>query len=337
MIDDPEADLISGLVRLPNIRISNSKANTYRRCAKQFHYKYVDKLEKKTKAIQLKRGSWLHELMEWHYTGRDWREVHAEYTAGFMLLFEEEREEYGDLPGDVERLFTSYLQNYHKEDRSLNIVDSEVNEIITLPNGDEFNMIIDLVVEEADGGLWLWDHKTVKDFMPPDFMVIDSQLARYFWGAEHLGYKKLRGVMFNELITKAPTLPKFLEPSQRLEMRQNIVCDVYSYYREIKRRELDPAPYKNFLRMLKSRNDRWFRRTPLPRDTQLMNRQMEELMWTADEIKIAAALNRYPRTPKKDCRWDCDFLDLCQIQLQGGDISHAVKLRYEHKVPKEDQ
>lgn len=324
-------------IDLGQIRISNSKANTWRRCAKQFEFKYIDKLEKKSKAIQLKRGSWLHELMEWHYTGRDWREIHQEYTNGFILLFEEEREEYGDLPGDVERLFTSYLQNYRKEDASLNIVDSEVNEIITLPNGDEFNMIIDLVVEEADGGLWLWDHKTVKDFMPADFMVIDSQLARYFWGANKLGYKKLRGVMFNELITKAPTLPKWLEASQRLEMRQNIVCDVYSYYREIKRRELDPKPYKNFLRMLAARNDRWFRRTPLPRDTALMNRQMEELMWTADEIKIATALNRFPRTPKKDCRWDCDFLDLCQIQLQGGDTSNAIKLRFETKVPKEEQ
>lgn len=324
-------------IELGNIRISNSKANTWRRCPKQYEFKYVDKLERKQKAIQLKRGSWLHELLEVHYKGGDWREVHAEYEAGFMLLFEEEREEYGDLPGDVKRLFLSYLMNYKEEDSHLNIVDTELNEIVTLPNGDEFNLIIDLVVEEADGGLWLWDHKTVKDFMPPDFMVIDAQLARYFWAAEKLGYTPLRGVMFNELITRAPTLPKFLDASQRLEMRQNIVCDVYSYYREIKRLGLDPKPYRSFLAMLKSRNDRWFRRTPLPRDRALMNRQMEELAWTSDEIKIATALSRFPRTPKKDCRWDCDFLDLCQIQLQGGDTSQAIKLRYETKVPKEDQ
>lgn len=297
----------------------------------------MQKLEKKKNAIQLKRGSWLHELMEHHYTDRDWREVHKELSAGFYTLFEEERAEYGDLPNDIERLFRSYLQNYREEDRDLNIVDAEVNEIITLPNGDQFNFIIDLVVEEPDGGLWLWDHKTVGQFLPADYLIIDSQLARYFWSAEHMGYTPLRGVMFNELITKPPTLPKFLEPSQMLERRKNISCDMYSYFREIKRLGLDPKPYKPFLRMLASQNDRWFRRTALPRDRHLMNVQMQELQYTADEIRLAAMTRRYPRTPKKDCRFDCDFLALCQIDLQGGDISNAVKTAYRHKVQPEEQ
>lgn len=330
------AQIMIELPVLPNIRLSNSKANTWRRCPKQFEFKYVDKLEKKAPAIQLKRGSWLHELMEAHYGGQDWQEVHKELSAGFYTLFEEERAEYGDLPEDIARLFKSYLMNYRKEDEELNIIDTELNEILTLPNGDEFNFIIDLVVEEADGGIWLWDHKTVGQFMPADYMIIDSQLARYFWAAEKMGYTPLRGVMFNELITTTPTLPKFLEASGRLEMRANIKCDVYSYYREIKRLNLDPKPYKSFLAKLAAQNDRWFRRTPLPRDRQLMERQMLELSWTADEIKIATALGRYPRTPKKDCRWDCDYLNLCQIQLQGGDSSDAERIGYKKKVPRED-
>jgi hypothetical protein len=318
-------------------RLSNSKVKKYRRCPKQFEYSYVMKLQRKTPAIQLKRGDWLHQLLMVHYDGEDWLRRHSELTMKFYTLFEEEREEYGDLPGECQRIFTSYLMNYKQEDESSRTVDSEMNEILVLPNGDEFNFIIDRVVEERDGGLWLWDHKTVKSFMDEDFMLLDAQLARYFWAAEKMGYTPLRGVLFNEIITKPPTLPEFLVPSQRLSMRQNLSCDVFTYYREIKRLGLDPTPYKPFLRKLKAQNKRWFRRTRLPRDVKLTERLMAEMQWTSREMQAAEALKQFPRSPMKSCAWDCDFMDLCQTQLMGGDIRDILKLRYQPKTKREEK
>lgn len=318
-------------------RLSNSKVKTYRRCPKQYEYRYVHRLKPKRHAVALKRGDWLHQLLMTHYDGEDWLTRHSTLERDFYKLFEEEREEYGDLPGECMRIFTSYLMNYKMQDSNLHVVDSELNEVVHLPNGDEFNFIVDLVIEEPDGGLWLWDHKTVKNFMPADFMLLDAQLARYFWAAEKMGYKPIRGVMFNELITVPPTLPKFLEASGRLEMRANIKCDLYSYYREIKRLGLDTQPYVKFLKRLATQNERWFRRTRLPKDRALVKTQISEMMMTAREMKSAERLSQFPRSPMKSCTWDCDFLDLCALQLQGGDITDLLRLRYEIRPPREDK
>jgi PD-(D/E)XK nuclease superfamily len=309
-------------------RISNSKANTWRRCPKAFEFKYIYKIRPKRIKLPLKQGDWMHQLLMVHYDGHDWRERQEVLVADFNKLFDEEKEEYGDLPANTERMMKAYLAHYKEEDARYTTIDSEVDELVPLPDGTLFNLIIDRIVEEPDGGLWIWDHKFVGRFMPPDFMLIDTQLARYFWGARKLGYKNLRGVLFNEVITKPPTLPKELK-SGGLEQRKNAWCDAYTYYAELKRRGLDPGPYKKHLMFLKARHKEWFRRQRLPRDAPMTRQVMRELLQTVYEIKDATGREAFPRTPRKECQWDCDYLEPCIIQLQGGDISDVIRHKFE--------
>jgi RecB family exonuclease len=182
------------------LRLSNSKAKTWRRCPNQFRYKYELGLRTRDRSIYLERGTWLHTLMEvyysadptlkikvgkrWYEVGQDWRKAHKLLARGFNSLFDEEKEDLGDLPTECLRIFTSYLMRYGKQDaKNWKVIDAELNEIVTLPSGLRFQVIIDLIVEEPDGGLWIVDHKTVGRFMPVDFMLLDAQLARYFWCA----------------------------------------------------------------------------------------------------------------------------------------------------------
>jgi hypothetical protein len=316
--------------------LSNSRVKTWRRCPKQFEYKYVLGLKPRKLSIHLERGTWLHDLLQHHYDGESWYARHKQLTKEFYLLFEEEREDLGDLPTDVERLFRSYLYNYRIEDRSWRVIDSELDEIVTLPNGLRFRMIVDLVVEEPDGGIWIVDHKSVGRFLPPDFLLLDAQLGRYFWGMEKLGYTPLRGVLFNEIITKAPTLPKFIHKGTQLEKRKNLHCDFYTYYKMLQDNDLAIGPHVAFLRHLRRQNDQWFRRTPLAKDAPLMRRLMKELVWSAREIKAAEETDAFPRTVSKDCQWDCSFLEPCAIQLMGGDASASFKLRYTNREDRDD-
>lgn len=294
-----------------------------------YEFKYIHKLRPKKRAVQLERGSWIHELLMVHYDGHDWLERHLELTTEFNRLFEEEREDLGNLPAECGRIMRSYLHHYQEEDTNFRVVDSELDELIALPGGDEFNFIIDLIVEDkSDGGLWLWDHKTVKGFMPPDFMLLDAQLARYFWAAEKMGYTPLRGVMFNELITKPPTVPKLLK-SGKFEERANLFCDALTYYETVKSVGQDPRRYATTIKRLRAlEGERFFRRTSLPKDKPLTKRLMQEMMMTIDEIKVAEEKNRFPRTPDKSCQWGCDYLEPCVIELHGGDISDVAKLKY---------
>lgn len=310
------------------MRLSNSKIKTYRRCPNQYRYKYQMKLRKKKKAVQLERGSWIHDLLQHHYDGEDWKTRHRERTDDFYRLFEEEREEYGDLPGECLRIVRSYLRHWKAEDSRWHVIDSEMNEVIKLPNGIEFNFIIDLIVEE-NGSLWIVDHKTVKSFMDADFMLIDAQLARYHYAAEQLGYKPLRGIIFNELRTKPPTIPKLLVRGGLSEAK-NIDTDVGTYLREIRRHGLNPEDYRDtLLRLARTKANDFFRRTRLPKDRPLTRQLMRELGWTAQEIARAERVNHFPRAPDKSCAWMCDYSDICIVELFGGDPSQLIKSNFE--------
>lgn len=311
------------------MRLSNSKANTYRRCPKKFFYKYELGLRPKKKKEELEKGSWLHEMLQAYYEGENWKKVWKELCKGYYKLFEEEREELGDLPGETLRIMRSYIRRWKREDEQYTVIDAELDEILTLPNGLEFNFIIDLIVEDDLGGIWLWDHKTTKgNFMDQDYMLLDAQLARYFWAAEAMGYTPLRGVMFNEIRTKAPAIPGELK-SGGLSQRANIDTDYYTYMQEIKRLELDPAPYEELLHRLKRNTGRFFRRTIMPKDKGLTKRTMRDLVQTAAEIQTAQQRDRFPRTVNKQCTWDCEFKDVCIAELFGADPTSLIKANFE--------
>jgi hypothetical protein len=315
------------------MRISNSKANTYRRCPKRFEYKYVMGLRPIKKAIPLEKGSWLHALLEAYYLGQDWKAIHKELKKQFNNLFEEEREELGDIPGECLRIFRAYLRKYKQEDADRwNVIDAEVDEILTMSNGLEFHFIIDLIVEDTQlGGLWLWDHKNVTKFMDADYMLLDAQLARYFWSGEKMGYKDLRGVMFNELRTKPPAIPKVVKSGKRLEERANIDTDYDTFLKAILDNEFNPEDYEEILDRLRSQPEKFFRRTIMPKDKSLTKRTMKDLLQTAQEIEAAEKLNRYPRTINKGCTWDCDYKNLCITEYFGADTSSIIKSNFTRK------
>jgi hypothetical protein len=170
----------------------------------------------------------MHSLLEAYYQGKSWKAEHKRLSRIFYNLFEEQREDLGDLPGECLRMMRSYLRHYPDDLSMYTVVDAEVDEIVTLPNGLKFQLIIDLVVEDQRGRLWLWDHKFRKNFGSTEGMALDPQLTRYYWGAEKLGYTDLAGIVYNEMGTKPPTVPKLLKAGG-LSKRRNISTDVYTY------------------------------------------------------------------------------------------------------------
>lgn len=312
--------------------LSNSKVKDWRRCPHLYRLKRIDGWRPKARSIQLERGSWVHELIMCYYDGEDWEKRHELLTKKFYNLFEEIREELGDLPGECERIMRTYLRHY--KDDTWEVVETEMDEIIELPNGQSFRFIIDLIVRE-NGQLWLVDHKTVKNWMDPDFHLLDAQLARYAWCAEQKGYAPIAGVIYNELRTKPPAIPEVLKSGQ-LSQRKNIDTDAATYLQTIKEHGLDPKPYIPFLRYLRSREDeKFFRRSRLPKSKGLMQTLMNDLVYTAREIQRAEKANEFPRSPDKACSF-CDYRNPCQIELLGGDPSHELREKFTQRTKEKE-
>jgi len=49
-----------------------------------------------------------------------------------------------------------------------------------------------------------------------------------------------------------------------------------------------------------------------------------------EAAKLLAPKDYYPRTlDRTRCRWDCEYKDLCLIEIQGGNIEHVLRDRFE--------
>jgi hypothetical protein len=315
---------------------SNSRLNTFSRCPKRYFFKYVEGWERREKKIQLERGSWLHKLLEVYYKGDDWKAAHKQLTKEFYLLFEEERIDLGDMPADCLRIFRSYLRTYQDDFKRYNVVDTELDETVTLPNGMKLRVIIDLILEDKHTGLlFAWDHKSRKSFADDENMVLDPQLTRYYSGLEILGYTPLGGVGYNELRTKPPAVPERLQRGG-LSKRANIDTDVYTYMREIKRYDLDPNDYADILRLIATRQKgKFFRRTILPKDPPMLKAMLKETVQIVNQIGDAHRKDRFPRTFDNSCAWSCDFKDLCIADLHGANIAPLVKMNFTTREQRE--
>lgn len=315
------------------MQVSNSKLNTYRRCPKKYEFKYVLKLKPKERKLPLERGSWIHELLMVHNDGEDWKQRHRELTRKFLALWDEEREALGDLPQDCARIMASYLRTYEKADRRrFRVIDTEVDEVVTLPNGLRLQVIIDAVLEDLiDGGIWLRDYKSRDKFKRAESMMLDPQLTLYFYAMEVLGYKPIRGVEYDEIRTKVPTVPAVLKAGG-LSKKKAIDTDVHTYMGAIRRHGLDPADYADILRHIATnQKDRFFRRTPLPKDRVVVRTMLHEAVRTAQQIRADEVKGEFPRTFDGSCDWGCEYQDLCITQLYGGNIKPQIKMNFERR------
>ena len=180
--------------------VSFSELKAWRTCRMLHHYKYHERLEPRTKPVALKRGSWIHALLEAYYKGNDWRGVHQALTDEFALLMDEEREYYGDLPGTAETLMTLYEQTY-PNDRTLE-VEMEFRGFPLSPTV-LLNGRIDLVLEDSRG-VWVVEHKTVSRMPGEDERIVNPQVALYIPVVEQQLRVQVNGVLWNYLITRIP-------------------------------------------------------------------------------------------------------------------------------------
>lgn len=318
---------------------THSMLKAYLSCPKNGQYKYAERLKprKLTSRDQpLKRGTWVHELLQAHYEGRDWREVHAANTVKFQQLMDEERESLGDLPTEAARLMRSYLWHYgaNKDDpmHGWNVLAAEKTFEAVWPDSEDgldiYRCRVDLLAED-DYGLIIVDHKTHKTLPDMTFRIMDAASPLYVWAARESGYN-VRGFLWNYIKVKAPTKPEMVyvgTSRERLSARA-MDTDWPTYARAIKEYGLDHTaePYRTKLRSLKAQ--RWqpgnpqtspfFRREMLEKDDDQIARVVATAMKTRDRMhEDFDDFDIVERNNGRHCSW-CTFSALCSTEMFGG-------------------
>lgn len=360
--------------------ISQSRTKLFRRCQKQYSLRYDypllyggkarQEMIPSRKKLPLYRGSWMHALQEalhheWagveefdivfgegkhtlKFPVSSWQDVQATLTEQFEGTFEEEREELGDLPGETERLFKSYL-NFWKDDR-------DKYSVVTLPDGSPaievevscdltkfglkgfgFKGKLDLIVEDHEyGGVWIWDAKWVKRIPDPDERMMSPQNCLYVWALRETYDLDVRGFVYNYGRTKPPTVPRVLKkPEGMLSLASKMDTDYSTYLREIKKVhgkkwKMYLPYYIQKLHDLKGRDAMWFDRARIPVEDDRILRAVREYTATVRDIQRRETRRDYvPRTYLYSCGWSCDYHNLCAAEFQGLEIEPLIKRGYE--------
>lgn len=304
---------------------SFTKLNTFKRCKRQFYYSYIQKLTPKFEKVAPSRGRLVHTCLQNLYRGQDPMKPILDLNVDMAKVFDEEREEWLTLQGDVTRLVRGYVNAYREIDKGIKPL--LVEEKFEIPVGSHTYVgTIDLVFEDADG-LWVCDHKVVKA-VPSDAMRFsDVQTAMYYHIVRALGYDAI-GVVFNYVKKKAPMMPAINKDGS--VSRAAIDTDVPTYMAAVKAAGKDPQEYTDMVDKLSGRT--FFKRCRVPRPKALVDTLTTDVWVTLNDMEAYEELedDRYftRNIMSNRCEWDCDFQSLCVAEMMGQDTEVLLNERF---------
>lgn len=332
-----EIDQLPALYREPETGqpvATHSMLKIFRRCPKQAEYKYVQRLKPKSLGRPLNFGKDFHLMLQVHYEGGDWREVLRQVRNTFSELFDEEKDELGDYPRDLERTMVSYLWHYGDERWIVHEVEFTME--CEFPDGSIYRCKIDLLIENQ-WGLWIVDHKTLKKIPDITFRLLDAQSALYLWCAIK-NRIPVQGHIWNYVKSSPPSRPVLLKSGNGLSRARRIVTDYPHLTRAIKKFKLDPDDYQEQLAYLRAQRyvDGGMQTSPFFQRSILEKTNAMLTQVAIEGYHTSRRMHAYPwdkprlieRVPDKSCRFTCSYSDLCSLELFGGDPRSIRRSNY---------
>lgn len=306
---------------MEELKISNSKVSTWRKCHMAYHYKYHEHLRPKKKGIALRRGSIIHECIEAYDSGRSWRKPFNSFAKQFYEeTFKEEIAEIGDIPRMVEELMENYQALYDED--GLTYLGNEVHFELPLMPGVVIEGYLDALVEDEAGCVWPKETKTYKRNPDYDFLLLNTQSALYTWAVMEMGYKP-KGTLWDIVRAKEPSRPAFTQKGEI--SKKGIDSTPYTVRKALREMGKDPKDYQDLIDKVSF--DDFFRRYPVRVNHTVVKGIMEDFKSTAREIQKQGH-KLCDRNLGKGCSW-CDYKPLCQAELMGLDTGYIRKKQFE--------
>jgi hypothetical protein len=322
------------------MHVSHSRFKVWRRCHKQHDYKYNQRLQRKRRGVPMLRGTIFGEMLDARAIALNGgkmkpMDVLEKYRRKYRVLFAEEREKYGDVVGDIKRIYEGYERKY--ADDPWEYLKTEHLLTIDLAKDIRYIGYIDKVVRDQQKQRWLADHKAYRSIPNDDDRFSDLQNVFYIWawGEQHPNDPVL-GFVWDYIRTKAPAIPELLKKGE-LTRRANIDTDYHTYMDAIRVNDLNPKDYKEILEGLKKENSRFFKRVYLPSPSrEMIDNAVKDAKDTAIEIKNLGQILK-DRNMTRDCPRQCDYYNLCQSEYRGIDSDFIRKTEFEIRDPHEEK
>lgn len=278
---------------------THSMLKTFRGCHREAYYKYALRLQPKRLSKPLTRGKWIHDLLDVHYKGGDWRMQHKRWCRKFSQLFDEEKDMLGELPVEVEQLMDSYFWHYANDEWE--VLDTELLVEAELPNGHIFRGKVDIVIRNQYDEVWAGDHKSHKRLPDWDFRMLDEQSTLYSWALGEMG-RPVKGFFWNYITTGAINPPRVTLDGKRFYKNDSTfdyptlrkaVMGARSRFGDDWPQGEERARVKALLASLKAQRfdpmnpvqtSPWFRRDYLTKTDPLVERVLAGVVRTSDDM-----------------------------------------------------
>lgn len=329
--------------------VSQSTIKSWRRCRKQYDYRYVEVIARKRPVVQLIRGTMLGKCFDALALNRSAKKkmitskviatVLEPFAKLYGKLFNEEKEYYGDIINEVTRIATkysevyaddgfTYLSQHDGSGKGVKMPPYELPVSVDIASGIVFTGHIDKMPQDKYGRVWDLDHKSHKNIPDAEDRFQDLQQVFYQWAMPLSGYPKPTGVIWDYVRTKPPAIPETLKNGE-LTKRKNIDTDFDTYASEVLRLQLNPKDYSEILNQLKPRGQMdFFQRIQLPApNPELVKQIVQDAKDSATEMRKLGGVSK-TRTLDRTCK-QCEFQSLCSAELRGLDASFIRKTDYQ--------
>lgn len=331
--------------------LHHSERRGFKRCRKKWQYQYHDALVPKNPNVKLWLGTGIHIALSAYYSQSRTHDVLISAFMGYADTLSSAIASQGLVVSNTDdfneaiELGKGMLSNYYefaRQNDNFEVVHTEQELSVALPaikgaSHVTFTFRPDGIVRDAEGGLWLLEHKTATS-LDISHLLLDEQVSAYLWGAqEHYGME-LKGVYYNILKKSVPREPELLQNGKALS-KAKILTTYAHYLNAIKRYGLNEAEYAEKLNDLKAEGyNLFFRREKIYRNQEHIRNAAKQLY--AESLDIRAA-KRNPemycyRNATMDCSWDCGYRELCLSELDGSDAQFLRDTLYKTKEKQDD-
>jgi hypothetical protein len=321
--------------------ISQSKVKTYTQCRRMFHYKFVMMLQPKKKARPLVFGDLAHRCIEAWAEGKKWRKVLRKEKIDNGKMFRRELEHYGDILKDIEYIMADYFEHW-EETGDLRLIThdgrrSEHEFRIQLADGIWFTGKIDMMARSKRMN-WLVEHKSFARLPSEDDRWRSVQAAVYFNALEMMGFKRVDGVLWDYIGSKACDVPGKLTKTGKVSQAKmdTLPTRVRAWIEENGFKERDYA--KLLQDSLYNRSSRFIRLySPIKRS--VVGNIWSEFVDTAREM-VDCYGKKKNQNIGRHCNW-CQYRALCKAEATGSDVDWIISREFEkegtdHKNRSED-
>lgn len=326
----PAHDHSTVLTKDGQINISQSKVKAWRQCRRQYWWKFVMMIQKKTRKRPFMFGGIVHQICEADFEREDWNEVLDGIELDNRKLFRREREMYGNIIEDIRDIMTDYFLFWEDSPNGVKPIKhdgrrSEFEFRIELGDALWFTGRIDSVVK-AKGMRWVMEHKTFSRMPSEDERWRSVQAAVYFRALEEMGFKTIDGVLWDYISSKVPNVPGELTATGKVSQRKldTVPSRILRWLKENGHKKKD---FQKLLESSRANLPNRFIRLFSP-----VKRPVVDMIWE-DFVDTAREIQQY-HGQKKDmnvgrhCSW-CDYQPLCKALMTGSDVDWLIKREYE--------